>query len=284
MYREPNYKILRMASHPEPDGEVLLEMRQPFDDDPELSTAPAYVAIGWWGDNEFQSFDKLLIYSDQAGCDADWQRLVSDPDASFSKCDGLRWIERIEYGAIGYRQDGTQIHYKNVADESASDQAPAPIASFCKGQLFRARVCLPITMIEEFEPIMDRMVFFVALNANERTAIIEALIAKAWNIDTNGWVDDGCIYDVTPVAAIRSHSRFPAPASDIQLFEDGLGGDMDQAIGPERIRYARARDVDLLVSPPISSRLHDALDAIEVLFAEQANKGGFYRRAATALE
>jgi hypothetical protein len=53
---------------------------------------------------------------------------------------------------------------------------------------------------------------------------------------------------------------------------------MNQAIGPERIRYARARDVDLFVSPPVANRLHDALQAIEDLFAEQTKQGGFYRR------
>lgn len=285
VYREPNYRILREADHPLPDGALLLEMRQPIDDDPTQPPKPAYIARGWWDDADFPYFDTLLLYVDQATCDADWQELVSDPDVSFAD---LHWIEKVASNvgdyivsdATGFRQDGTQVQYTYSAEESSqfTDAASAPVGSFCEGRLFRARVCLPVEMIEEYEPLMDRMAFFEAPSADQSALIIEALIAAAWCLDTKGWVAEGQIYGIQPVANIRSRSYIPGPASDLQIFEDGLGGDINQAIGPERIRYARARDVDLFVSPPVANRLHDALDAIEDLFAEQAKQGGFYRR------
>lgn len=50
VYREPNYKIVREAYHPLPDGALLLEMRQPIEDDPSQPLKPAYIARGWWSD------------------------------------------------------------------------------------------------------------------------------------------------------------------------------------------------------------------------------------------
>jgi hypothetical protein len=213
VYREPNYIIVREAYHPLPDGALLLEMRQPIEEEPNQALKPAYIARGWWFDTDFPCFDSLLLYADQMTCDADWQTLASDPDVSRSD---LHWMERLvsnvgDYivaDATGFRQDGTQVQYKNTCEESGQfiDTAPAPIVSFCEGRLFRARVCLPVEMIEEYEPLMDRMAFFEAPGADHSADIIETLIAAAWCLDTKGWVADGCIYDIRSAAAIRSHS------------------------------------------------------------------------------
>lgn len=273
-YREPNYRILQKALRPEPDGDLLFEMRQPLEGN-SAQPLPAYIARGWQGD-DYPYFHHLFIYMDQLTCDADWQRLVSDPEIANSD---LHWIEHIVlYQQAGYRRDGTEVRYQNISEEANRTIAiaPGPILSFCQDRLFRARICLPKDMIEEDEPLMDRMVFFESPSADQSAAIIEALIAIAWQTDTRGWVDDDCIYDIEPATAIRSLSSIPTD-NDIHIFEDGIGGDIDQAIGPERIRYVRAKHVDLYVSPPVSTLLHDALDAIEGLFAEQAKLGGFYR-------
>lgn len=137
------------------------------------------------------------------------------------------------------------------------------------GSLHRAIVSPPPHMAEPDQP--ERVVFFEAPFDNGKGAYLEKLLASAWCVDTAGWCESGLIYNIQSAADLRSDSsnRTGTP-DDLQLFETGAGGNGLYALGHNRIHYARIDVVDLFVTPRVARRLRDALDTIELLYAEQA--------------
>ncbi|WP_457425623.1 hypothetical protein [Roseateles sp. P5_E7] len=135
--------------------------------------------------------------------------------------------------------------------------------------LHRAFVSLPDALTSRDRPLRDRKVFFEApLNA-DRHAYLEQLLASAWCTDTTDWADRGYIYNCESAYDMASAS-FAAgdDVGDLCLFETGAGGDM--GVGPERIHYARAADVDLFVPPLTADRLRSTLEIIERMYAAEA--------------
>ena len=125
--------------------------------------------------------------------------------------------------------------------------------------LFRAIVSLPDSLCQRDRPLQERIVFFEAPYdftkcSNAAAAqTLELLLATAWGVSTEGWCEDGYIYNIR---------------RERDLLEDAMG-DGDRRLleiswgGPERIGYAKAADVDLFVTPRLRTRLDAALRATE---------------------
>lgn len=145
----------------------------------------------------------------------------------------------------------------------------APIESVGNGLLFRAIVCLPDMLDMQKQPL-DRIVFFEAPDDDTADQYLEELLAKAWCVDTTGWVEKYYIQQVFSVDELRCMSSSKAPANDLQLFELGTGGSESSVVTAEQIRYARSSRVDLFVSPRLGMRLRDALDTIDSLYMTKA--------------
>lgn len=130
-------------------------------------------------------------------------------------------------------------------------------------RLYRAIVTLPQHMSNG--RLEERIVFFESKSDQGVGGHLEALLEKAWCVDTKGWCEDGCIYNINSARELHDHSINDTDGpSDLMLFEIGGGGTGIEAIGPNRTHYAHADTVDLFVTPRVARRLRDALDAIEV--------------------
>jgi hypothetical protein len=152
-----------------------------------------------------------------------------------------------------------------------------PIEAVGNGLLFRAIVCLPPAMANMQKQSLDRIVFFEAPGNENADQYLEELLAKAWCIDTTGWIENYYIQQVFSVAELRCMSSSTAPATDLQLFELGTGGSESSVVMGEKIRYARSSRVDLFVSPRLGMRLRDALDTIDSLYMTKAASSGVRR-------
>lgn len=139
------------------------------------------------------------------------------------------------------------------------------------GSLHRAIVIPPRHMTDPEQP--ERVVFFEAPFNTGIGAYFEKLLASAWCIDTTDWCRNGLIYGIRSASDLRrdSASRTDTP-DDLRLFETGCGGNSRYAVGIERIHYARVDVVDFFVTPHVARRLREALDAIELLYAEDARR------------
>lgn len=142
-----------------------------------------------------------------------------------------------------------------------------PITAIANGILYRAMVSLPTFMTDSDRPLQERVVFFESDSMTGCGVYLESLLARAWCIDTANWCEREFIYNVFSVDDLRRNSLCSGPSNDIQLFEIGAGV---MGIGPNKIHYARAHDVDLFVSPRVARRLRDALDTIDVLYTNEA--------------
>lgn len=142
--------------------------------------------------------------------------------------------------------------------------------------LHRAIVSLPDALTSRDRPIQERRVFFEAPRGEHPSRHLEKLLALAWGVDTARWAEWGYIYNVDDAYALASDS-FAAgdDTGDLCLFETGCGGDI--GIGPQRIHYARAADIDLFVTPAKAERLRSTMAYIELLYAAEPT-----RRAAEA--
>ncbi len=145
-----------------------------------------------------------------------------------------------------------------------------PITSLGNGILHRAIVSLPPRMTEPDRPLQERIVFFEAPTVPGCSGkYLENLLAAAWCVDTSGWYEKGFVYNINTAAEQFSYAFGPESTGELRLFETGRGGEVGLAVGPDRIHYARATDVDLLVSPRVAARLHELSDMIEDLYAAE---------------
>lgn len=141
-----------------------------------------------------------------------------------------------------------------------------PITDLATGTLYRAFVALPASMTEPDRPLQERVVFFEAPYNVDYAGHLEALLAKIWGVSTLDWCTRGYIYNITSATELMSWAFDAGQDSDLTLFETGSGGNGIEAVGPNRIHYARIGDVDLFVTPRVARRLLEALDAIELLY------------------
>jgi len=140
------------------------------------------------------------------------------------------------------------------------------ITALANGVLYRAIVTLPNFMIEPEQPFEERIVFYEASGKEDYGRHLEALLAKAWCIDTINWCDQGFIANIYSAEELLSEGCNAGRENDLALFEIGWGGKGIDAVGPDAIHYARKGRVDLFVTPRVARRLHDALDAIDLLY------------------
>lgn len=153
------------------------------------------------------------------------------------------------------------------------------------GRLHRAIVCLPSELCQRDRPMQERKVFFEANSYGGEARQLEALLAIAWNVDTTEWCERGFIYNLVSAHEVlrMGYSFGPEETGNLRLLESGCGGDGDYAVGPDRIHYWRAADVDLFVTPAIAAHMHELLARVEALYAaEPARRRLIARRATSA--
>lgn len=144
------------------------------------------------------------------------------------------------------------------------------IADLAYGRLHRAVVALPKWLAEPDEPIQERIVFFESELSTGAGQHLEELLGKVWCLDTKDWRELGFIYNIHSAADLRRDAFDPAAPGDLYLFETGCGGNGLSAVGPNRIHYARANTIDLFVRPRVARRLSEVMDAIEMMYVEDA--------------
>jgi len=161
---------------------------------------------------------------------------------------------------------------------------PTPITALCTGHLHRAIVSVPEHMAELGRGMQERIVFFEVPPGAECGQHLEQLLAVAWCVNTRDWCADGAIYNIDSAPQrLGSGNYGGTETGELRLFETGCGGDSDVAVGAERLHYARARDVDLFVTPRVYARLHTLLGEIEALYqAEPARRARLAVARATA--
>jgi hypothetical protein len=119
--------------------------------------------------------------------------------------------------------------------------------------LYRANVALPDSM---GQPRQERIVFFEVPTQQAGTfkvfSHLENLLATAWSVSTEDWVERGLIYNTWSEQDLFDSS---AGEGDSRLFETAWGV-------PKGIYYANAADVDLFVTPRTRARLDKAMEAI----------------------
>lgn len=154
-------------------------------------------------------------------------------------------------------------------DPSNYIRQPATLAG--NARLYRAIVSLPRNMTSgTFE---ERIVFFESRSDQYVGLYLEGLLEKVWCVDTKGWCEDGCIYNINSARELHESSlNYEGVPNDLMLFETGGGGDGIEAIGTKRTHYAQADVVDMFVTPRVARRLRDALDAIELARADEPQR------------
>lgn len=131
--------------------------------------------------------------------------------------------------------------------------------------LHRAIVAVPD--ISSTRVYAERVVFFEA-NIDKAGSQLQQILALVWGVDTTNWCEDGSIYNVNSASELERDSWAGKIDGDgLYLFETGCGG--AKGIGPGRIHYARAADVDCFVSPRHAKRLQRGLWIIEALYADE---------------
>lgn len=146
----------------------------------------------------------------------------------------------------------------------------APITSLCTGSLHRAIVELPEALTTPEYPLQERVVFFeVPANREDGRTYLRELLSKAWAVDTADWAHHGLISGVASLHELVTQSFGDSAHEDIRLFETGAGGNGPEAVGFERVHYARAHTVDLFVSPRVAARLNEAMAVIEAMYQQE---------------
>ncbi|KVK87617.1 hypothetical protein WJ47_12370 [Burkholderia ubonensis] len=131
------------------------------------------------------------------------------------------------------------------------------------GLLHRAFVALPDALCEPGQVAQERTVFFESPSSANAAAHLEQLLSAAWCVDAHGWTERGCIYNVFDAHELIARAFGAAAAGELRLLEIGAGPD---GVGPDRVYYARAADVDLFVTPRAGMRLRALLAIVEHLY------------------
>ncbi|HFT8010360.1 TPA: hypothetical protein ACU9T0_006020 [Burkholderia cenocepacia] len=105
--------------------------------------------------------------------------------------------------------------------------------------------------------------FFEAPRGKDEAAHLEQLLSTAWCVDTQGWAEDGAIYNIYSAAEL--YERNPDPTADLGLLDIGGGTD---GVGPAKAYYARTPDVDLFVTPCVAARLRELLAIVDGFYAQ----------------
>ena len=142
--------------------------------------------------------------------------------------------------------------------------SPMPVVALGNGALYRAIVSLPERMAESNRHLQERIVFFEASRLTDPCSRLEKLLALAWCINTEGWCEQGCIYDIETAEDLLGSSYAAVDTGELRLLEIGAGG--DEAIGPDQVHYARAPEVDLFVTPRVATRLQELLTTVEAMY------------------
>lgn len=125
-------------------------------------------------------------------------------------------------------------------------------ADACTGPLtlYRAAVALPDSWYPP-NPLQERIVLFEA-RAKNPGAHLEKLLATAWGVCTEDWLERGLIYNIWSEQELFCSST---GEGDTRLFEIAWGG-------PRGVEHAKPADIDLFVTPRTRARLDKALEAI----------------------
>ncbi|MCA7888883.1 hypothetical protein LGM58_37525 [Burkholderia contaminans] len=142
-------------------------------------------------------------------------------------------------------------------------ERPIRTASLATGMLYRAFVVLPAALCRSRGSYDERTVFFEAPRGKDEAAHLEQLLSTAWCVDTQGWAEDGAIYNIYSAAEL--YERNPDPTADLGLLDIGGGTD---GVGPANAYYARTPDVDLFVTPRVAARLRELLAIVDGLYAQ----------------
>lgn len=144
-----------------------------------------------------------------------------------------------------------------------SHRIKMPITASGNGTLHRAIVSLPDSMCEESR-LEEKVVFFEVPPGVQASTRLAQLLALAWCVDTEGWVDQGYIYNTHSLYELRHDSEAPDDHRPYYLFETGAGG--EQGLGPYRTHYAKPDHVAFFVTPRVAKRLEAAVGDIQESF------------------
>lgn len=168
-----------------------------------------------------------------------------------------------------------QTHGSSTVQTPARRKKPAAprrqsVTSLTRGHLCRAIVSLPDCLCEHDRPIQDRIVFFERPNFTMEgaRAHLASLLKAAWGVDTSGWgMSDSHIYNINSLGELLEFS-YASEGMDpeLRMFETGCGGGLSFSVGPDRVHYARPKDVDLFVTPKAAARLQEHLSTIEAMY------------------
>jgi hypothetical protein len=140
------------------------------------------------------------------------------------------------------------------------------VLDLCRGTLHRATVCVDEVLGESTDGPPERFVFFEVPPLVDPGLHIEKLLAAAWCIECGDWLDRGQVYGIETGQSLLASSYGAVDMGELSLFEIGAGGGPDEAIGPDRIRYARVHEIDLFVTPPVAGRVQQHISTIEAMY------------------
>lgn len=146
-----------------------------------------------------------------------------------------------------------------------------PTALMGIGALHRAIVDLPAALAQPDRPLQSRVIFFEAPDGHRAKEHLVKILSTAWCMDASELDRQGLITSVLSAAEILHLSTLNV-AGDLVFFVTGAGGESIPAVGPERVHYARAHDVDLFTTPPVADRLQEALRLIEDLYEAEPSR------------
>lgn len=142
------------------------------------------------------------------------------------------------------------------------------------GQLHRAYVYPPDSIRRETDSRWTRTVFFEVPwgHTGSRGAYLQQLLASVWHVDAQ--LLDDCIENIHTERELLDGASFGEPKlGDLCLLASGCGGTTWPAVGPDRVHYESAENIDLFVSPRNAARIHAALQRIECMRLQQERGG-----------
>lgn len=146
-----------------------------------------------------------------------------------------------------------------------------PTALMGIGQLHRAIVDLPDSLAQPDRPLQSRIIFFESPGDRPARERLVQILSTAWCIDASELARRGMITSVLSAAEMLHHREHNA-TGDLVYFVTGSGGESVPAVGPERLHFARAHDVDLFTTPRLTARLQETLRLIEDLYEAEPSR------------
>jgi len=147
-----------------------------------------------------------------------------------------------------------------------------PIPYLGNGILHRAVVALPPLMVRGDDAFEERIVFFESPDSMQSAKHLESLLSVAWCVNAENWCENGYIYNVRSIHELKVETFSSDSTTELYVLETGRGGNGITAIGPDRIHYARESQVDIFVTPRVAARLHELLEAVEILLVDEPRR------------